>query len=87
MIKSKTFETGNFYLASYLIAQGMELLTISKVDDRHCKFVFIDIDINKREQLVRDYNFAAQDASSVLVDARRLIQAIRSLKEKLHQQI
>lgn len=77
------FKTQNFYQAAFIFAEGMELVDIDRTDPKKCQFVFIDRP--EREQLLASFNFAKEDAPEVLVDARKLITAIKALKDKLYQ--
>lgn len=81
----KHFRTSSFYGAVFLLAKGMELVTVDRVTDpRRAGFVFVDTD--ERESLLRSFSSGKQDEPEALVDARRLTAAIRSLKEKLYEE-
>lgn len=77
------FRLSDFYLAAFLSAKGLELVSIERSEGRRAYFVFRDTPI--REPLVHNFNFAKEDAAEVLTDARKLIVAIRALKDKLYQ--
>ena len=75
--------TTNFYLAAFLSAKGLNLIGIDRSDSQRSKFQF-----EKSPQwsrLIEAFNFAKEDSPEVLIDARKLILAIKSLKEKLYQ--
>jgi hypothetical protein len=78
------FRLSNFYLAAFLFAKGMELANVDKITDpKRAQFVFVDEPI--REALVGSFNFGKEDDEEVLVDARKLVAAIKTLKDKLYQ--
>ena len=79
----KYFRTTNFYLASFLFAKGLELVNIDKADPKRCVFVFFDT--SEREMLVEVFNFAPENHTEVMTDARKLIYASKRLKDKLYQ--
>lgn len=85
MNENKYFKSSNFYLASFVFAKGLELVNVDKVSDsRRAHFVFLDSPL--RELWVESFNFGKEDSSEVLVDARKLVAAIKTLKEKLYQE-
>jgi len=78
------FYTSNFYLAAFLFAKGLELANVDRLTDkRRATFVFIESP--RREEIMHTFNFAQEDDEDVVVDARKLIQAIKGLKDKLYQ--
>ena len=79
----KYFKTPHFYLAAFLCAKGMNLTGIDRTDPRRCQFIFKDTP--QREKLVEAFNFAPVDSEPALVDARKLITAVKQLKDKLYQ--
>ena len=79
----KYFRTNNFYLGSYLFAKGLELVSIDRTDPKKCVFVFADTPL--RELLVGVFNFGKENDPEIQVDARTLILAIKTLKDKLYQ--
>ena len=81
----KYFRTTNFYLASFLFAKGLELINIDKTDPKRCVFVFVDTP--EREMLVEVFNFAKEDQTEVMIDARKFIYATKRLKDKLYQYV
>ena len=80
---NKYFKTNNFYLASFLFAKNLELVNIDRTDPQKCIFVFADAP--ERELLLRAFNFGKQNDPEVMADARTLILAIKTLKDKLYQ--
>ena len=84
MQNDKYFRLQSFYLAAFLFSKGMELVNVDRISNqRRATFVFLDSP--DREYLMESFSFAKEDDSSVLVDARKLITAIRGLKEKIYQ--
>ncbi|MFA7329090.1 MAG: DUF5659 domain-containing protein [Candidatus Ratteibacteria bacterium] len=77
------YSTSSFYPACFLLAREMRLIGINRTNSRRCEFIFEDS--SEREQLLQDFSFAPDNDPAVLVDARRLITAIKVLKEKLYQ--
>lgn len=80
----KTYQTEDFYLSTFLISNGFQLISIDRTNSRRCQFIFKDNP--KREKLVHSYNFAIPDSKEILVDARKLISAIKDLKTKLYSE-
>jgi len=83
-MKNIYFNTTNFYLASFIFAKGVELLNIDRITDRR-RAIFVFADSSRAEELAHDFNYSKEDDEEVLVDSRKLIQSIKSLKEKLYQ--
>lgn len=80
----KYFQTSSFYLAAFLFAKGLELVNVDKItDSKRAHFVLADSPL--RELWVERFNFGKEDDPEVLVDARKLVQATKTLKEKLYQ--
>ena len=80
---AKKFSTSNFYLACFLLVKGMSLIGLDRTDPKRCEFIFEDT--STREKLSNDFAFANENDQCLLVDARRLIAAIKNLKEKLYE--
>ena len=78
------FRITNFYQAAFLFAKGMELVNVDRISNQK-RATFVFLDSPDREDLMESFNFGKEDGSLVLVDARKLIAAIRALKEKLYQ--
>lgn len=83
MNKDKSFPTSNFGLAQFLFVQGFKLVNLDWTDQKRCQFVFV----NSAELLrsVEIFNFAKENDPAVMVDARELLSAGRSLKDRLYQ--
>lgn len=78
------FRITNFYQAAFLFAKGMELVNVDRISNQK-RATFVFLDSPDREDLMESFNFGKEDSPVVLVDARKLIVAIRALKEKLYQ--
>ena len=82
---NRYFRTNSFYTAAYLFVKGLVLVNIDKVTDpKRAKFVFIDTP--ERELHIKNFSFAGDDSPEVMVDARRFVIAIKTLKDKLYQE-
>lgn len=77
------FKTSSFYPAAFLIAKGLRLVDVDRTDPQRAKFVFQDRP--NRQQLIRAFNFAEEDSPEVVIDARKFVLAIKSLKDGLYQ--
>jgi len=77
------YSTSSFYPASFLLCKGLRLIDIDRTNPHRCEFIFEDSP--EREEWLQSFNFAEEDAPKVLVDARKLINAIKTLKERLYQ--
>ena len=77
------YHTSSFYIACFLHCKKIRLIDIDKTFPSRAEFVF-EYD-KKIETLIRDFDFAEKDSPSVVVDARELILAIKSIKDKLYQ--
>lgn len=82
---NRYFRTHSFYTAAYLFVNGLTLVNIDKVtDSKRAYFVFLDT--SERESLIKNFSFAGDDSPEVMVDARRFVIAIKTLKDKLYQE-
>ena len=82
---TRYFRTNSFYTATYLFVKGLTLVNIDKVtDSKRAYFVFLDTP--ERELLIKNFSFAGDDSPEVMVDARRFVIAIKTLKDKLYQE-
>lgn len=79
----KYFRTTNFYIAAFLFAKDLELVNIDRTNPQKCNFVFIDTP--EREELLGVFNFGKENHTEAMVDARKMIFAVKTLKEKLYQ--
>jgi len=78
------FRTSSFNIASFLYVKSFDLVSVDDTSNpRRKEFVFRDTP--EREGLVNSFNFAPVNDSQVIVDARELIHAIKTLKDKVHQ--
>lgn len=84
MQDDRYYRTTSFYESVWLYAKGMELANVDKVTDAK-RAIFVFVDTPERHDLVRAFNYGKEDSPETLVDARKLIAAIRQLKEKLYQ--
>lgn len=83
---NRYFRTSSFYLAAFLFCNGLELVNIDKItDSKRSNFVFRDNP--ERESLVEDFKFGKENSTPIMVDARKFIVSIKTLKEKLYQDI
>jgi len=84
MDNDKCYKTHNFYLAAFLYAKGLELIDVDKTEFKKSYFVFA---INPElELLLRVFNFGTEEAPEARIDARKLIYAIKKLKDSLYEQ-
>jgi len=83
---TRYFRTSSFYIACFLYAKEQVLVNVDKASNpRRAQFVFLDSP--ERELLLQDFNFAKEDASDVMIDARKFVAAIKQLKDKLYQEV
>lgn len=75
---ANNFKTKDFYLAAFLLAKGYELLDADRSFPQEIIFIFGDQP--KREKLIQEYLYGKAE-----VDARKLINQIRNLKEIIHE--
>lgn len=79
------FKTSSFYVASFLFTKDQTLVNIDKATNpKRSQFVFLDTP--ERETLLQSFNFAKENSSEVMVDARKFVSAIKQLKDKLYQE-
>ena len=80
------FRLTSFYPACFLFASGLELVNIEQdpMNPKRSQFVFRDTP--EREVLIRNFNFAQEDSPEVLIDSRKFVTAIKTLKDKLYQE-
>ena len=74
---TKTYSTKDFYLAAFLVVQGLEILTLDKTDPRKVLFVFQDLE--NRESLVEDFLFGKSS-----VEPKQFVTAIKQIKQLLY---
>ena len=80
---NRYFRTTNFYAACFLFSQGLELVGISKDNPKKCEFVFVDTP--ERELLLSAFNFGKENSSEMMIDFRKAVISIKTLKDKLYQ--
>ncbi len=79
------FSTSSFYPAAFLFAKGEELVNVDKITDpRRASFVFENK--NACSELLHAFHYSKENANDVLIDARKMVAAVKTLKEKLHQE-
>jgi hypothetical protein len=77
------FRTKNFYLASFLYAKGAVLTNIDRITDpKRAEFVFAESP--SIFVWLEVFNFGKENNPEALIDGRKLIQAIKELKDKLY---
>ncbi len=84
MQNDRYFRLQSFYQAAFLFAKGMELANVDKVSNSQ-RQTFVFVDSPEREGLIQKFINGKEGDPEALVDARKLITAIRTLKEKLYQ--
>lgn len=81
--RDRYFRCTNFYIAVFLFAKGLELVNIEQqTESKRAQFVFRDA--HDRKDLVESFNFSKEDAPDVMIDARKFVTAIKTLKDKLY---
>ncbi|HXK40686.1 MAG: hypothetical protein A3F15_01950 [Candidatus Wildermuthbacteria bacterium RIFCSPHIGHO2_12_FULL_40_12] len=80
---SKYYKTANFYQSTFLFSKGLELISVDRTDPKKCEFVFADTP--ERELLVGVFNFSKENDPETMVDFRKAVLAIKTLKNALHQ--
>ena len=80
-MSQQTFETTDFYLASFLLSQGVRMLELKPIDDRGRK-AFVFDDSSQRAELVNEYHLGTP-----LVDVRNFVASIRRLKNGMYDGI
>lgn len=79
------FRSNSLYTSAFLLSKDQILVDVDKVTDpRKAQFIFLDSP--ERESLLQNFNFGKENSPEVQVDARKLIQAIKTLKDKLYQE-
>ncbi len=81
---NRYYRTSNFSLAAFLFSKNIVLVNIDKITNpKRAHFVFLSSPVV--EELVSEFDYAPEDHEEVMVDARKLIYATKTLKEKLYQ--
>ncbi len=79
------FRLTSFYTACFLFSKGLELVNIEPDPSSSKRSQFVFRDTPERELLIQTYNFAKEDSPEVLIDFRKTVLAIKTLKDKLYQ--
>ncbi len=77
------YKTSSLNLSAFLYAKGVTLKGIEKSDSSN-KSTFIFADASTCEDLTQIFNFAPDQDARTMVDARKLLEAIKSLKDRLY---
>lgn len=79
---SRYFSLSNFYASVFLLAKNQILVNIDKqTDPKRARFVFQNS--SELETLLQKYNYASENSPEIMIDPRRFVIALKSLKEKL----
>ena len=79
----KNQSTTNFYLAVFLSVKGLDLIGIDRSDAKRARFIFAESP--QWKQFIEAFSFAKDNDPKILIDARKFIVVIKSLKDKLYQ--
>ncbi len=79
------FRLASFYTACFLFAKGLELVNIEEDPSNPKRSQFVYLDTPEREILIHNFNFAKEDSPEVMIDPRKFVIAIKTLKDKLYQ--
>lgn len=79
------YHLSSLYTAAFLFAKDQTLVGIDKTTDpKRAQFTFLFSP--ELESLLQSFNFAKDNTPEILVDSRKFITAIKTLKEKLYQE-
>jgi len=84
MNKDKYFRTTNFYFAVFLYAKGFIITGIDKTTSSN-RAIFAFEDSPNIRIASESFKLAKEGDLEVIVDARKFIQAVKELKDKLYQ--
>jgi len=84
--KNQNYLSVNFYASVFLILKGGQIIGIKKSENNSKQFVFIFRDFPQRKELLQQFNFSPENSPDLMVDFRKAVAVIKSLKEKLWQQ-
>ena len=84
--KNHEYELTNFYASVFLILKGAQIISIRRSDSNPRQSIFVFRDFPQRQEILRQFNFAGENSPEVLVDFRKAVTAIRSLKNMLYQE-
>lgn len=80
--KDRYYSTANFYESAFLFTRGFELVNVDHtLDARKAFFIFIETPDREKTS----YQFLYGTEEEVLVDARKFVYAIKTLKAKLYE--
>lgn len=83
---SRYFKLTSFYAACFLFAKGLELVNIEEDPSNPKRSQFVFKDTPEREILIHNFNFAKEDTPEVMIDPRKFVIAIKTLKNGLYQE-
>lgn len=83
--KDNQYYTSSFYTAVFLMLRGLELISIQPSSNPN-RSVFVLKDSPSRQEILRAFNFAEENSPEVLVDFRKAVTVIKSLKERLYSE-
>ncbi len=82
---NRYFATTDFYLACYLLAKEVQLVSIERRTAKQFSFIFINnVDVI---ELLDSFDYVPKDSTKVMVDPRTFITAIKSLKSRLYRRL
>jgi len=76
----------NFYASVFLILKGAQIVGIKRSKNNSRQSIFVFREFPQREKILQQFNFAGENSPEVLVDFRKAVTAIRSLKNMLYQE-
>lgn len=82
---SNTIKISNFYVSAFLIAKGYTLHGIERESTNSNRFLFVFNSTTTITETISQFNFAQEDHELIMVDARKMVVAIKKLKEVLYQ--
>lgn len=83
---TRYFRLSSFYIACFLFAHGLELVNIETDPQNPKRSQFVFRDTPERELFIHNYNYAKEDAPEVMIDPRKFVTAIKTLKDKIYQE-
>lgn len=84
-MNDRYFRTSSFNPAAFLLAKGgTGLVNIDKITNPK-RAIFVFTEPMYCEELVHAFNFGKENDEMVMIDARKIVAAIKTLKESLHQ--
>lgn len=83
---SRYFRTSSFYISAFLFSKELELVNIEEDPSNPKRSQFVFKDTPEREILIHNFNFAKEDSPEIMIDPRKFVIAIKTLKNGLYQQ-